>query len=85
MDLLTFSLDHFDLWRPLAGLGLFLFAMDPIETGLEGASGPSFQRMLRRNTHKPVRGRPGVPPSVRRERRAGCIGPEWYSASACCC
>ena len=33
----------FDLWQPLAGLGLFLFAMGVIEQSLETVSGSGFQ------------------------------------------
>jgi len=45
-----------DIWRPLAGLGLFLFSMGLIERALETVSGRSFRRFLRRNTDRPVKG-----------------------------
>jgi phosphate:Na+ symporter len=47
---------EFDLWRPLAGLGLFLFSMSVIENALEAVSGRSFRRFLRRNTDHPIKG-----------------------------
>lgn len=45
-----------DLWRPLAGLSLFLFSMSIIERALEDVSGRAFRRFLRRNTDHPIRG-----------------------------
>ena len=45
-----------DIWRPLAGLGLFLYSMRVIETALEQVSGSAFRRLLRRNTEPPIRG-----------------------------
>ena len=45
-----------DLWQPLAGLGLFLYAMRVIEDALQTVSGPSFRRFLRRNTNNPLQG-----------------------------
>ncbi|MDH3640662.1 MAG: Na/Pi symporter [Gammaproteobacteria bacterium] len=47
---------EFDLWRPLAGLGLFLFSMSIIENALESLSGRAFRRFLRRNTERPLSG-----------------------------
>ncbi len=45
-----------DIWQPLAGLGLFLFAMSLIEGALEAVSGRAFRLFLRRNTDRPLRG-----------------------------
>jgi phosphate:Na+ symporter len=45
-----------DWWQPLAGLGMFLFAMRQIEQALELASGRRLREFLRRNTDKPIRG-----------------------------
>ena len=45
-----------DLWRPLAGLSLFLFSMSIIERALENVSGRAFRRFLRRNTDNPIKG-----------------------------
>ncbi len=45
-----------DLWRPLAGLSLFLFSMSIIEHALEEVSGRAFRKFLRRNTDKPLKG-----------------------------
>jgi phosphate:Na+ symporter len=46
----------FDLWQPLAGLGLFLFAMGVIEQSLETVSGQAFRNFIRRNTDEPLKG-----------------------------
>jgi phosphate:Na+ symporter len=46
----------FDLWQPLAGIGLFLFAMRQIEASLEQATGRSFRAFVRRNTENPLQG-----------------------------
>ncbi len=45
-----------DLWRPLAGLALFLYAMRQIELALQDMSGPAFRRFIRRNTDNPLHG-----------------------------
>ncbi|HMB72921.1 MAG TPA: Na/Pi symporter, partial [Gammaproteobacteria bacterium] len=45
-----------DWWQPLAGLGLFLFAMRQIEAAIEQASGRSVRVFLRRNTDNPLQG-----------------------------
>jgi len=47
---------EFDLWRPLAGLALFLFAMRQIELALQHMSGSAFRRFIRRNTDNPLHG-----------------------------
>jgi len=45
-----------DLWQPLAGIGLFLFAMRQIEVALEQATGRNFRAFVRRNTENPLQG-----------------------------
>jgi phosphate:Na+ symporter len=45
-----------DLWRLLAGLGLFLFGMHELEAALKQLAGRSFKRFLRQYTAKPLRG-----------------------------
>jgi len=47
---------NIDWWQPLAGLGLFLFAMRQIEQALELASGRRLREFLRDNTDSPIRG-----------------------------
>ena len=46
--------DYFDLWKLLAGLGLFLFAMNQLEVALKKLAGKRFRRFLRYSTDKPV-------------------------------
>ncbi|MDA1075013.1 MAG: Na/Pi symporter [Proteobacteria bacterium] len=45
-----------DLWRPAAGLALFLFAMRIIEASLEQVSGKTFRAFVRNNTDSPLKG-----------------------------
>ncbi len=45
----------FDFWQMLAGLGLFLFAMAQLETGLNALGGRSFRDLLRRHTDRPLK------------------------------
>lgn len=45
-----------DLWRLLAGLGLFLFGMFTLEQALKQLAGRPFKRFLRQYTSKPSRG-----------------------------
>jgi len=45
---------YFDLWRFLAGVGVFLFAMRQIETSLKHLAGREFKRFLRRTTRNSV-------------------------------
>jgi len=45
-----------DWWQPLAGLGLFLFAMRQIEQALEQASGRRLREFVRNNTDSPMKG-----------------------------
>lgn len=46
--------DYFDLWKLLAGLGLFLFGMRQLEAALEQLAGKSFRRFLHDSTDKPI-------------------------------
>jgi len=46
----------FDFWLFVAGLGLFLFGMFHLETGLKGLAGKSFKRMIQRFTNKNWKG-----------------------------
>jgi phosphate:Na+ symporter len=46
--------EYLDLWKLLAGLGLFLFGMRQLESALEKLSGKGFRRFLRESTDKPV-------------------------------
>ncbi|MBT8338908.1 MAG: Na/Pi cotransporter family protein [Desulfatitalea sp.] len=45
----------FDLWKLLAGLGLFLFGMHLIEDSLKALSGRTFRRMIRTYTNGKLR------------------------------
>jgi phosphate:Na+ symporter len=47
---------EFDLWRLLAGLGLFLFGMHVLESALQQLAGRPFKKFLRDYTAKPTRG-----------------------------
>jgi phosphate:Na+ symporter len=44
-----------DIWRLLAGLGIFLFGMFLLEEGIHALSGQAFQRLLARFTSNPVK------------------------------
>jgi len=44
-----------DLWRLLAGLGIFLFGMFQLQEGIEALSGRTFQRMVQRSAATPLR------------------------------
>ncbi len=46
--------NYFDLWKLLAGLGLFLFAMNQLEAALKQLAGRRFRQFLRYSTDKPV-------------------------------
>lgn len=48
--------DNFDIWRFLAGLGVFLFGMFFIEQSLKNLAGRSFKRLLRHYTNTPLKG-----------------------------
>jgi len=45
----------FDFWRMLAGVGLFLFAMNVLEQALQSIGGRSLTRFLRRQTDRRIR------------------------------
>lgn len=45
-----------DIWQLLAGLGIFIYAMRVLESGLRGMSSGSLRRLLRRQTRTPARG-----------------------------
>ncbi len=47
--------EYFDLWKLLAGLGLFLFGMRQLEAALEQLAGKTFRRFLKESTDKPIR------------------------------
>ena len=47
---------EFDIWRLIAGLGLFLFGMHTLERAMQQLAGRPFKRMLRQYTQVPVRG-----------------------------
>jgi len=47
--------DYFDIWKLLAGLGLFLFGMKLLESALKKLAGQGFRRFLRNSTDKPLR------------------------------
>lgn len=47
---------YFDLWRFLAGLGIFLFGMTFIEDGLKNLAGRSFKLFLKKSTTNPIKG-----------------------------
>ena len=42
--------EHLDLWRFLAGLGIFLFGMHSLEEAVKSLSGKTFRRMIRSYT-----------------------------------
>jgi phosphate:Na+ symporter len=48
--------EDLDLWRLLAGLGLFLFGMYQLELALKQLAGRPFKRFLRQHTRHPVKG-----------------------------
>ena len=48
--------DELDLWRLLAGLGLFLFGMHTLELALKQLAGRPFKRFLQQYTAKPAQG-----------------------------
>lgn len=47
---------NFDFWLFIAGLGMFLFGMSYLESGLKGLAGNSFKRLLQRFTNKSWKG-----------------------------
>lgn len=48
-------LEHFDTWKFIAGLGIFLFGMHQLESALSDLTGPSFRNFLRKHTKNKVR------------------------------
>jgi phosphate:Na+ symporter len=46
--------ENLEFWKLLAGLGLFLFAMNILETSLKKLAGKGFRRFLRNSTDKPI-------------------------------
>ncbi len=49
-------LEHFDIWRLLAGLGIFLFGMFMMEESIRQLSGRAFKSLIRRYTGTRLRG-----------------------------
>lgn len=47
---------EFDYWMFIAGLGVFLFGMYHLESGLKGLAGKSFKSLLQRFSDKPLKG-----------------------------
>jgi len=47
--------EHLDLWKFLAGLGIFLFAMRSLEEAVKSLSGKTFRRMIRQYTNGTLR------------------------------
>ena len=47
---------EFDFWLFLAGLGMFLFGMYHLESGLQGLAGKSFKRFLKNSTRTKFKG-----------------------------
>jgi len=54
-DMDLFALEGMDIWRLLAGLGIFLFGMFLLEEGVQALSGQAFQRLLQRFTNNPLK------------------------------
>ena len=51
--------EYFDLWKLVAGLGLFLFAMTQLEFSLKKLAGKRFRQILRSSTDNPIRSAAG--------------------------
>ena len=49
----TLMNEYFDIWKLIAGLGLFLFAMRLLEKSLRKLAGKRFRRFIRQSTDKP--------------------------------
>ena len=47
--------EHLDLWKFLAGLGMFLFGMHLLEESVKSLSGKTFRRMIRQYTNGTLR------------------------------
>ena len=48
--------ESFDLWRFLAGLGIFLLGMLFVEESLKNLAGRAFKKFLRKHTSNPIKG-----------------------------
>lgn len=48
-------LEHFDTWKFIAGLGVFLFGLHQLEQALADLTGPSFKTFLRKHTKSKVK------------------------------
>jgi len=46
--------EYFDFWKLIAGLGLFLFAMNLLEKALKDLAGKSFRQFFRHSIDKPI-------------------------------
>ncbi|PCI73124.1 MAG: hypothetical protein COB38_01690 [Gammaproteobacteria bacterium] len=46
--------DYFDLWKLLAGLGLFLFGMSHLESALKLLAGKRFRQFIKNSTDNPI-------------------------------
>ncbi len=44
-------MEHFDVWKLLAGLGIFMFGMQLLETSVKSLSGKAFRRIIRQYTN----------------------------------
>lgn len=55
MDTVPTMTEAFDFWRALAGLGLFLLAMDQLESALQALGGRNLADFLRRRTDRPLK------------------------------
>ena len=47
--------EYFDIWKFIAGLGIFLFGMRQLELALSELTGPSFKRFLRKHTKNKIK------------------------------
>lgn len=47
--------DQFDIWKFIAGLGLFLFGMFMLEEGIKALSGRAFKKFLRKHTKNKIK------------------------------
>ena len=53
---MEFSASDIDAWKFLAGLMLFLLAMNLVEQAVQALAGRSFKALIARNTSTPLRG-----------------------------
>ena len=47
--------EQFDIWKFIAGLGLFLFGMFMLEEGIKALSGRAFKKFLRKHTKNKIK------------------------------